>query len=101
MNKRPSSVMVIGCIFVIAGAIGFAYHLTEFKAQRPFEYYVVWVLLLRLLAIIVGVFLILCSYWARLFFIIWLAYHVIISAFHSMFELITYGLLLAVIAYFL
>jgi len=101
MNKRPSSVTVIGCIFVIAGAIGFAYHLTEFKAQRPFEYDVVWVLLVRLLAIIGGVFLIRGSDWARRFLLIWLAYHVILSAFHSMFELITHGLLLAAIAYFL
>ena len=101
MNKRPSSVTVIGVIFVMAGAIGFVYHLTEFKAQRPFEYDVVWVLLVRLLAIIGGVFLIRGSDWARWFLLIWLAYHVILSAFHSMFELITHSLLLAVIAYFL
>jgi len=101
MNKRPGSVTVIGCIFVIAGAIGFAYHLTEFKALRPFEYDVVLVLLVRLLAIIGGVFLIRGSDWARWFLLIWLAYHVILSAFHSMFELIIHGLLLAVMAYFL
>jgi hypothetical protein len=101
MNKRPSSVTVIGVIFVMAGTIGFVYHLTEFMAQRPFEYDVVWVLLVRLLAIIGGVFLIRGSDWARWFLLIWLAYHVILSAFHSMFELITHSLLLAVIAYFL
>ena len=56
MNKRPLSVTVIGCIFVAAGVIGLAYHVTEFKTERPFEYGLVWVSLLRLLAIPGGVF---------------------------------------------
>ena len=101
MNKRPRSVTVIGCLFVVAGVIGLAYHGAEFKAQRPFDNDIVWVLLVRLLAILGGVFLLRGSDWARWFLLIWIAYHVILSAFHSMFELIMHGLLFAVIAYFL
>jgi uncharacterized membrane protein len=101
MNKRPHSVTAIGCIFVVAGVIGLAYHGAEFKAQRAFDYVNVWVLLVRLLAIIGGVFLLRGSEWARWFLLIWIAYHVILSAFHSVFELITHSLLFAVIAYFL
>jgi len=101
MNKRPRSVTAIGCLFVIAGAIGLAYHGAEFEARRPFDYDIVWVLLVRLLAILGGVFLLRGSDWARWFLLIWIAYHVILSAFHSMFELIMHGLLLAVVAYFL
>ena len=101
MNKRPHSVTAIGCIFIVAGVIGLAYHGAEFKAQRPFVYDSVWVLLVRVLAILGGVFLLRGSDWARWFLLIWIAYHVILSAFHSVFELITHSLLFAVIAYFL
>lgn len=101
MNKRPLSVTVIGCIFVAAGVIGFAYHVTEFKTQRPFEYGIVWVSLVRLLAILGGVFVLRGHNWARWLLLIWIAYHVILSAFHSPFELVVHGLLFAVIAYFL
>lgn len=101
MNKRPHSVTAIGCIFVAAGVLGLAYHGAEFKEQRHFDYDNVWVLLVRLLAIIGGVFLLRGSDWARLFLLIWIAYHVILGAFHSAFELITHSLLFAVIAYFL
>ena len=101
MNKRPLSVTIIGCIFIAAGVIGFAYHVTEFKTLRPFEYDLVWVSLLRLLAILGGVFVLRGSNWARWLVLIWIAYHVILSAFHSAFELIVHGLLFAVIAYVL
>jgi Ca2+/Na+ antiporter len=101
MNKRPHSVTAIGCIFIVAGVIGLAYHGAEFKTQRHFDYDSVWVLLVRLLAIIGGVFLLRGSDWARWFLLIWIAYHVILSAFHSVFELITHSLLFAVIVYFL
>jgi hypothetical protein len=101
MNKRPHSVTVIGCLFVVAGAIGLAYHGAEFKAQHPFDNDIILVLLVRLLAILGGVFLLRGSGWARWFLLIWIAYHVILSAFHTVFELIMHGLLFAVIAYFL
>jgi hypothetical protein len=101
MNKRPHSVTVIGCLFIVAGVIGLAYHGAELKAQGPFDSDIVWVLLVRLLAILGGVFLLRSADWARWFLLIWIAYHVILSAFHSMFELIMHGLLFAVITYFL
>lgn len=101
MNKRPRSVTAIGCIFIAAGVIGLAYHGAEFKARRAFDYDAIWVLLVRFLAIVGGVFLLRGSDWARWFLLIWIAYHVILSAFHSIFGLITHSLLFAIIAYFL
>jgi hypothetical protein len=101
MNKRPRSVTVISWLFVAAGAIGLAYHATEFKAQRPFQYEVVWVCLVRLLAILCGVFMLRGRNWARWLLLVWIAYHVILSAFHSLSELVVHSLLFAVVAYFL
>ena len=101
MNKRPLSVTVISGVFVVAGVVGLAYHATEFKTQGPFQYDLVWVCLVRLLAIVCGLFLFRARNWARWLAVIWMAYHVILSAFHKPFELVVHGLLLAVIAYFL
>jgi uncharacterized membrane protein HdeD (DUF308 family) len=101
MNKRPLAVTVIGWIFIVAGVIGLAYHIRELNPQRPFKDDVIWVLLVRLLAVLGGLFLLRGREWARWILLIWMAYHVILSAVHSIFELIMHTLLFAVIAYFL
>jgi len=101
MSKRPLSVTVIGWLFVLAGVIGLAYHASDLVARRPFEYDLVLVSFVRLLAILCGVFLLRGSNWARWGLIIWMAYHVVLSGFHSVLELVMHSVLLALIAYFL
>jgi len=101
MIKRPRSITIISWLFVAAGTIGLAYHATEFKAQRPFEYDLIWVGIVRLLAILSGVFMLRGSNWARWLLLVWLAYHVILSGFHSLSELAMHSVLLCVVAYFL
>ena len=101
MNKRPISVTVISGIFLAAGLIGLAYHATEFKTRGPFQYELVWVCLVRLLAIVCAVFMLRASNWARWLLMIWIAYHVVLSAFHSASQAIFHGLLFVVVAYFL
>lgn len=39
--------------------------------------------------------------WARWLLVVWLAYHVVLSALHSVFEVAVHGFLFGVIAYFL
>jgi hypothetical protein len=101
MEHRPRSVTIIGWLFIAAGTIGFVYHVTELRFQRPFEYGVVWVCFLRLLAILCGVFVLRGKNWARWLLLIWIAYHVVLSAFHSWSGIVTHTLLLVVVAYFL
>lgn len=100
-NKRPLSVTLIGWLFVGAGAFGLAYHLTEFKALQPFPYDVLWVCVVRVVAIVCGVFMLRGRNWARWLALTWTAYHVILSSFHSFHQSLAHGLLLAVFAYFL
>ncbi len=101
MNKRPLSVIIIGCLFIAAGAVGLAYHATELGGEGPFQSELVWVLFLRLLAIVCGFFLLRRSNWARWLLLAWIAYHVVLSAFHPPFELAMHSLLLVAVAYFL
>ena len=99
MNPRPLPVTVIGCLLVVTGAIGLAYHLTEFQAH-PFPTELVWISLVRLIAVVCGVYLLRGSNWARWLALVWITYHVILSGFHSRFELVMHSLLCAAFAYF-
>ena len=101
MNERPLSVTIIGCIFIAAGIVGFAYHVTEFWTKGQFEYGILLICLIRLLAILCGVFVLRGNDWARWLLLVWIAYHVILSAFHKLSELIVHALLFIVIAYLL
>ena len=47
MNKRPLSITIFAWIYMAVGAIGFAYHFTEIRSQRSFQYDIVWVELVR------------------------------------------------------
>jgi len=101
MNKRPLSVTIIGCLLAATGAIGLVYHLKELKPQHPFQYDIVWVSLVRLAAIVAGVFMLRGSNWARWLALVWMLFHVVLSAFHSLQEFLVHALLLAVFAFFL
>ena len=101
MHSRPLSVTVIGLLFIVAGAVGLAYHAKDLEVADPFKNDVVWVCLVRLLAIVFGVFTLRGRNWARWGLISWMAYHVLLSAYHSLREVLMHALLLAVFAWFL
>ena len=101
MKKRPLSVTIISWLFVAAGVVGLAYHLTEFRALHPFPSDVVWVALLRVVAIVCGTFMLRANNWARWLSLAWLTFHVILSGFHSRQELVMHSVLLAILSYFL
>jgi hypothetical protein len=101
MNRRPLAVTVIGWVYIVTGAIGFAYHAAGFNPQTPIESDFVWVELLRLVAVVCGVFMLRGSNWARWLAVAWIAFHVVLSAFHSMSQLAVHTLLGAAITYFL
>jgi hypothetical protein len=101
MTQRPLSVTVIAWLFIVAGTVGLVYHATEFKIDGPFQYELVLVCLIRLFAIVCGVFLLRGRDWARWGILIWIAYHVVLSAFHPLSELVMHSLLFVVVAWFL
>ncbi|HWC17947.1 MAG TPA: hypothetical protein VG498_13085 [Terriglobales bacterium] len=101
MNKRPISVTILSLLILAAGAVGLFYHLHDFKPQHPFQNDALWVLALRVLAIVGGVFMLRGSNWARWLTLAWIVFHVGLSFFHSLREVAAHSVLLAVFAYFL
>lgn len=100
-NKRPRTVTLIGCLFVASGIIGLAHHASAFNTQGLFEGGEAWVLSIRILAIVGGVFMLRGANWARWLALVWIAYHVILSALHSLSETVIHIVLLAGFAYVL
>lgn len=101
MKKRPLAVSVLSCVFMGAGTIGFAYHLTDFTAQQPFQYELVWISAVRLSAIVAGIFMLRGNNWARWLALAWIAFHVAVSFFHSIQEIVVHGILFVLIVYLL
>lgn len=101
ISKQTLPITIIGWFFIAAGAVGFAYHASELNLSDPFVNDAVWVLLIRLIAIVGGIFTLRGANLGRWLLVIWLAYHTVLSYFHTMSELIMHTILTAVVAYFL
>jgi hypothetical protein len=94
--KCPLSVTLISYLFMAAGTVGIIYHASELKemATRP---EVISVLVVRLLAIVGGVFALRSANWARWLLVTWIVYHVILSFYHSTAELAMHAVLTVVV----
>jgi uncharacterized membrane protein HdeD (DUF308 family) len=95
--KRPFAVTVLGCVFILAGLVGLAYHLSD----KPVDRWIVLISAVRIVAVVGGIFLLLGHGWARWLLLAWLALHVVVSAFHSVSEALAHVVLLMVVGYFL
>ena len=95
MNQRPRSVTVLSCLFIAVGAFGLARDLTEFQYDHA------WIWLIHFTAIVCGVYLLRGHNWARWLALARMAFHVILSGFHSWNGLVMHGLLFAMFAYVL
>ena len=94
MNRRPLGVTLVGWAFIVAGVAGTVHHAPELAGPPPFQPAAVWVVALRLLAIVGGAFLLRGANWARWVLLAWLAYHVALGALHSTSEALTHAALL-------
>src|SRR5262245_12672296 len=92
MGKRPIFVTLIASLYMISGAIGVIYHFPELKDPTGEA---LLVLLLRVLAIVGGVFCLRAANWARWLLVAWIAYHVVLSISHETSELIAHLIILA------
>lgn len=98
MRKRPLSITIVGWLFIVAGTVGFIYHLLEVDINAPFTNDAGLVLVVRLLGVVAGVLVLRGIGLGRWLLVAWMAYHVVLSYFHTTSELIMHALFLLVLA---
>ena len=101
MKKRPLAVTILSWLLIVVGLVGLVYHAQELDLRQPFQNDIVWVELVRVLAIVSGIFMLRGRNWARLLAMAWIAFHVVISIFHSWSQVAMHALILLVFAFFL
>jgi hypothetical protein len=99
MNKRPMIVTIIGCLLVVVGVTGFAYHFNEIKLQNVLHGENVWIFVVELIAILGGVFVLRGKNWARWLALAWMGFHVVISFFDSLQKVAVHVVFFGLIAY--
>src|SRR6202030_4066926 len=90
-------VTILGCLFIVTGLVGLVYHLSE----GPLDRWIVLISIIRIIAVVGGVFLLMGHNWARWLMLAWLVFHVVVSAFHSLSEFLPHVVLLMIIGYVL
>jgi len=94
--NRPISITIIALVYLTVGIVGFGYHFKEIRAPDG-----IGIELTEFLAIVAGAFLLRGHNWARWLALAWIAFHVAVSAFHPLPELLTHCLFCAVISWLL
>jgi hypothetical protein len=96
--KRPLAITILACVYLAVGVIGFAFHFRELLAGHQDA---VWIELTEFLAIVAGVYLLRGHNWARWLALAWIAFHVVLSAFHAIPELVIHAVFCGAIAWIL
>jgi hypothetical protein len=97
-NKRPISVTILACVYLAVGIGGFAVHFRELLAHHSDA---VAIELTELVAVLCGAFLLRGHNWARWLALAWIAFHVVLSAFHAIPEFAVHALFCAAVAWIL
>lgn len=98
MWGRPIPVIIVAILFIITGCIGFIYHSKDLFEPNYAVSEVIWILVLRMLAVLCGILLLCRINWARWLAIAWMLFHVIIGALNSTSQMIAHIIFLAIIA---
>ena len=95
--NRPFQVAFLGWLFIVVGTLSSTYHLLK----NPLDRWTIPIMLVGIIAVVAGIFLLRGARWSRWVLLIWLAFHVVVSAFDSLPDAIVHAALLLVIGYFL
>jgi hypothetical protein len=95
--KRPFAVAFLGWLFIVVSLVSLLYRLL----RNPLDYWSIPISLVGITAIVGGVFLLKGRNWARWLMLLWLAFHVVVSALNSLSGALAHFLLLMAVGYFL
>ena len=96
--RRSTPIIILSSLFIVAGIVGIVYHADDLKFLGKSNE-AVWILVIRLLAIIGGVFALRRKNWARWLLLAWISYHVVLSFYHPLSELMMHVAFLAAVVY--
>jgi hypothetical protein len=108
---RPRTVLILGWLFIFVGGIALASGLLplvglnlagglpEFQRHGTGEFALM--IATRAAAVIGGVFLLRGANWARWLLVAWMAFHLVLSFFHSMTEVLMHAVLFGLVGYLL
>jgi len=101
VKRPPWSVVIVACLYIAVGVLGFAFHLREFFQRSSFQYDIVEIELTEFLAFLFGVFLLRGANWARWGAVAWMAFHVALSVFDPFQKLAAHVVFLVLISWLL
>ena len=87
-HKRPIPVTALSILLILTGIIALIGSLMQIPRANALE--ISLASLVRLVAIVAGVFMLTGRSWSRWLCIAWFAYHIILSVGHTRFELIAH-----------
>ena len=96
MPQRPRSITIISWLFIVFGAVALLSGVVRGGDLTSHWY----VHLSRILQIVAGVFMLYGRNWARWLLVAWIAFHIIISALHSVLFLLMHVAIFSVILFF-
>jgi hypothetical protein len=96
-SRVPISILILSCLYLAVGVIGFVAHFSEIIALHRES---VWIALTECLAILAGASMLFGHNWARWLALAWMAFHVAIS-FPAWPQVAIHSLILAAIAWVL
>ena len=105
MDRRPRPITIISWFFIIFGVIALISGLLPYHemnmAQGIADLKRHWMVhLSRILMIVAGVFMLKGRNWARWLLVVWMAFHIVISALNGMLMLSMHVVIFSLILYF-
>ena len=96
--NRPLPVIIVSALFILTGSVGIANSIKDFLEPNDKLYQLVWILFVRILAVVCGLLLLYRIGWARWLAIAWLVYHIGISALNSTPQMIAHIVFLIIVS---
>ncbi|HZZ39483.1 MAG TPA: hypothetical protein VFE06_10145 [Acidobacteriaceae bacterium] len=97
-GQRPVPVLIVACLFIAVGVLGFGYHFRELLTLQKDN---LWVEGTELTALVCAVFLLRGRNWARWLAVAWAALHVMVSALNAFHGIVAHSVLFVLISWLL
>lgn len=102
IQPRPRSIAIISWLFIIFNSIALVSGLLSTENLTLAQLKGHWMVhLSRAVGIVAGIFMLRGRNWARWLLVLWMAFHIALSALHSVLQLLMHVAIFTVILYFL